>query len=81
MKNLTSILLLSAFVATMANLGCTTAVPVIAKPPLPPKPLFTSMKVDRNDMTGQLGAWMNEDDLRTLALYIASVEAVRETWK
>jgi len=55
--------------------------PVVAPPPLPSKPVLASICADRNDRTGELGAWMSVEDLRVLAKYINRVETVREVWK
>jgi hypothetical protein len=36
--------------------------------------------VDRNDKTGELGAWLSFGDLRKLTVYAEQVELVREKW-
>jgi hypothetical protein len=58
----------------------TVVKPVAAPPPLPARPVLESIVVDRNDKTGELGAWLSFGDLRKLTVYAEQVELVREKW-
>jgi len=53
----------------------------VAPPPLPERPVLTSIVKDKNDITGEMGVWMSIPDLRKLTKYSESIEAVRENWK
>jgi hypothetical protein len=48
---------------------------------LPERPVLISIVKDKNDISGEAGAWMNFGDLRKMTKYSESVEAVREKWK
>jgi hypothetical protein len=61
--------------------SCCANRPVVAPPPLPERPVLNSITQDRNDRSGELGVWMDFQDLRKLTKYAESVEAVKDTWK
>lgn len=71
--------LLTICVATGIS-GCVTA-PVVAPPPLPERPAMKSTVKDRNDITGEVGVWMDISDARRLVRYIEDIEAVRAKWR
>jgi hypothetical protein len=80
MKKLITLVLMSLLI-TGAVISCATPPPKVAPPPLPERPTLKSMVKDRNDSTGEVGAWMNFEDLRRLTRYSESVEAVRRKWR
>lgn len=53
----------------------------VAPPPLPERPVLASMVRDKNDATGEVGAWLSFGDVRQLTRWAESIEAVRDLWK
>ena len=78
MKKLSKLLLTTLLIIGVSS--CATPIPKVAPPPLPERPVLKSIVKDKNDKTGEVGAWMNFPDLRKLTKYSESVEAVRGKW-
>jgi len=82
MRRWTNLLLMSWLIIGAISLSsCCANRPMVAPPPLPERPALGSITQDRNDKTGELGVWMDFQDLRKMTKYAESVEAVREGWK